>query len=42
MGPSGALLARRLTGKLPALVGFPEINPLVPLMLNPAGNPLAP
>jgi hypothetical protein len=37
-----ALLARNVTEKLPLSVGVPEINPLVPLMVKPAGKPFSP
>ena len=36
------LLALRPTVKVPACVGVPEIEPLVPLMDRPGGRPLAP
>jgi hypothetical protein len=36
-----ALLALSVTVEVPAAVGVPEINPLVVLTDNPAGNPVA-
>ena len=35
------LVAPKLTTLTPAAVGVPEINPVLVLTLNPAGNPLA-
>ena len=37
-----ALVALRLTEELPDAVGVPEIKPLVVLIDNPAGRPVAP
>jgi hypothetical protein len=37
-----ALVALSVTVEVPAAVGVPEINPLVVLTDNPAGNPVAP
>ena len=37
-----ALVALIVTLVLPELVGVPEINPVLVLMLNPLGSPVAP
>jgi hypothetical protein len=36
------LVALNVTVDVPAVVGVPDINPLVLLTDNPAGNPVAP
>ena len=36
------LVALSVTVEVPAVVGVPEINPLVPFTERPAGNPVAP
>src|SRR5438132_11453473 len=37
-----ALVALRVTVEAPALVGVPEMSPVVALSARPAGNPVAP
>ena len=37
-----ALVALRVTLETPALVGVPEMSPLVVLSVRPAGSPMAP
>jgi hypothetical protein len=37
-----AFVALSVTVDVPAVVGVPEINPVVPLNDNPAGSPVAP
>src|SRR5439155_1275812 len=36
-----ALVALRVTVEAPAVVGVPEMSPVVPLSVRPAGNPVA-